>query len=182
MAEQFPGLNEKIRDFIARQHIYFVGTAAGEGRVNVSPKGRDSLRIIDDNKVIWLNLTGSGNESAAHILDNNRMTIMFCSFDKQPLILRLYGKARAIHPRDSEWDSLLSQFEETVGARQIFELDIDLVQTSCGYAVPKYSFETERDTLKNWAEKKGPEEVEKYWRDNNVNSMDGLPTNILGDV
>jgi len=159
--------------------MYFVGTAAPEGRVNVSPKGRDSLRILDDNTVIWLNLTGSGNESAAHILENDRMTIMFCSYDKAPLILRLYGKARAIHPRDAEWEAMLGKFEEKAGARQVFVLDIDMVQTSCGYAVPKFEFEADRHTLSNWAEKKGPEGIEDYWREKNTRSLDGKDTAIF---
>lgn len=179
MAQTFPALNEKHNAFIENQHIYFVGTAAPEGLVNVSPKGRDSLRMLNENTVAWLNLTGSGNESAAHILENNRMTIMFCSFDKQPLILRLYGKARAIHPRDEEWESMLGLFDEHAGARQVFVLNIDLVQTSCGYAVPKYTHEEDRDTLKNWADKKGDEGVAAYWRESNVLSMDGKETGIL---
>jgi hypothetical protein len=179
MAEQFPALNEKTSAFIEQQHMYFVGTAAPAGRVNVSPKGRDSLRILDDNTVIWLNLTGSGNESAAHILENDRMTIMFCSFDKAPLILRLYGKARAIHPRDAEWEAMLDKFEEKAGARQIFVLDIDLVQTSCGYAVPKFEFEADRHTLSKWANNRGPEGIEEYWREKNMLSIDGKDTAIL---
>ena len=179
MAEQFPALNEKLSTFIKNQHIYFVGTAAPEGLVNVSPKGRDSLRILNDNTVAWLNLTGSGNESAAHIRENNRMTIMFCSFDKQPLILRLYGKARAIHPRDSEWETMLAMFDEKTGARQVFVLDIDLVQTSCGYAVPHFTHESDRDTLKNWAEKRGDVGIADYWREKNTTSMDGKETGVL---
>jgi predicted pyridoxine 5'-phosphate oxidase superfamily flavin-nucleotide-binding protein len=134
MAERFDSLSEKLIEFIGKQHMFFVGTAAAEGTVNVSPKGMDSFRILSPTKAAWLNLTGSGNETAAHILENSRMTIMFCSFDKQPLILRVYGQATTVHPRDEQWAELSAFFPEYTGARQIFSLDIELVQTSCGYA------------------------------------------------
>ncbi|PID64269.1 MAG: pyridoxamine 5'-phosphate oxidase [Gammaproteobacteria bacterium] len=136
MAKQFPALDDKHIQFIEQQKLFFVATAADQGYVNVSPKGLDSLRIINKHTVAWLNLTGSGNESAAHILQNPRMTLMFCSFDKQPLILRLYGTATAIHPKDSDWPQYDGLFPDYRGARQIFLLSIELVQTSCGFAVP----------------------------------------------
>src|SRR5210317_282022 len=117
--------------------MYFVATAGAEGMVNLSPKGMDSLRVLDDATVAWLNLTGSGNESAAHVLENGRMTIMFCSFGKQPLIMRLYGRARVVHRRDEEWARLLDLFPEYPSARQVFVMDIQMVQTSCGYGVPR---------------------------------------------
>ena len=138
MAEKFAALEDKHVDFIRKQHMFFVGTAGSEGYVNVSPKGMDSFRIASPTRVVWLNLTGSGNESAAHVLENGRMTVMFCSFDKQPLIMRLYGRACATHPADEGWSGLAKLFPEHAGARQIFELELDLVQTSCGYAVPRY--------------------------------------------
>lgn len=178
MAEKFEALTDKHIEFIENQHIFFVGTAAKEGAVNVSPKGMDSFRVVNENTIIWLNLTGSGNETAAHILENTRMTIMFCSFDKQPLILRLYGHAKVVHPRDDAWSSLGGHFPEYTGARQIFELDVDLVQTSCGFAVPMYELVDERMTLKNWADKRGREGVEEYWQEKNTVSLDGKTTGI----
>jgi hypothetical protein len=179
MAEQFEKLNDKLSDFIRQQSIFFVGTAGAQGFVNVSPKGMDSLRIIDDKTVAWLNLTGSGNESAAHVLENGRMTIMFCSFDKQPLILRLYGKAKTVHPRDDAWDAVSGMFPQYMGARQVFVVTLDMVQTSCGYAVPHYQLKSERQTLTKWADNHGPEGVENYWREKNQKSLDDKDTGIL---
>lgn len=179
MAEQFSELNQDHIDFIRRQHLYFVGTAGAEGRVNVSPKGMDSLRILDSANVAWLNLTGSGNESAAHVLENGRMTIMFCSFDKQPLILRLYGSAAVCHPRDAQWEALSALFPEYTGARQVFSLAVDLVQTSCGYAVPHFTHQSDRQTLTKWADNRGRDEIVNYWREKNTRSLDDKDTGIF---
>jgi hypothetical protein len=178
MAEKFKALNEQHIEFIRRQKLFFVGTAAAEGFVNVSPKGMDSFRVLDDSRISWLNLTGSGNETAAHLLENNRMTIMFCSFDKQPLILRLYGHAKAFHQRDRQWSELAEQFPNYTGARQIFELELDLVQTSCGYAVPQFDLKSERSTLTKWADHLGAEGIERYWLENNSKSLDDHDTGI----
>ena len=175
MAQQFDAIDERRRTFIERQHLYFVATAATEGRVNVSPKGLDTLRILGPNRVVWLNLTGSGNESAAHILDNPRMTLMFCSFDREPLILRLYGTAREIQPHAAEWDEMYGLFEPHLGARQIFDVSVDLVQTSCGYGVPRFEFAGDRPQLGRWCEKKGEEEIRRYRSRKNRTSIDGLP-------
>jgi hypothetical protein len=182
MAERFPALEERHMQFIRAQHLFFVGTAGAEGYINVSPKGMDSLRITGPGEVIWLNLTGSGNESAAHVQENGRMTIMFCSFDKQPLIMRLYGRASVIHPRDPEWETLLARFPDESGARQIFRLQIELVLTSCGYGVPRYKLLEERVTLRKWAQNKGPQGIEEYWREKNTVTLDGKPTHIFGDT
>ena len=179
MAEQYEQLNEELMAFIQQQHIFFIGTAGAEGFVNVSPKGMDSLRVINQSAVAWLNLTGSGNETAAHVLENGRMTIMFCSFDKQPLILRLYGRATTIHPRDEQWSELSALFPAYVGARQIFTLDLDLVQTSCGYAVPYYELQGERPTLSKWADKHGPAGVREYWQEKNIRSLNDKDTGIF---
>lgn len=176
--EHFSQLTDKLKDFILRQKMYFVATADVQGRVNVSPKGGDTLRILSPNRVAWLNLTGSGNETAAHIRAVNRITLMFCSFDKQPLILRLYGQAQAVHKQDAQWKNLLNLFSDVDGARQVFDVSIDLVQTSCGYQVPFFDYTGERETLSNWTAKKSPEELEQYWKDNNVTSLDGKPTGI----
>lgn len=179
MGDRFHQLNDKHIDFISRQSLYFVGTAARDGLINVSPKGMDSFRVIDETKVIWLNLTGSGNESAAHVSAFNRMTIMFCSFDRQPMILRLFGEATVVHRRDERWNDLVRNFPPQTGARQIFELDIKMVLTSCGYGVPLYELKEERQTLNKWAEKKGLDGIEEYWREKNMLSLDGKPTRIL---
>lgn len=179
MATQYPALDDKQIKFIAEQHLFFVGTAAESGRVNLSPKGRDSLRILGPNKLLWLNLTGSGNETAAHLQRVNRMTVMFCSYDKQPLILRLYGTAKTIHPRDQLWQESIGQFSETQGARQVYAMDIEMVQTSCGFAVPHMDFNAERETLNNWATKRGQDGIEAYWEEKNQISLDGFETGIL---
>lgn len=178
MSEKFDELNRQHISFIESQHIYFVGTAGDKGFVNVSPKGMDSLRIVNETKVVWLNLTGSGNESAAHVLENERMTILFCSFDKQPLILRLYGLAKVVHPRNDEWSDLITLFPENIGARQIFLLDLTLVQTSCGYAIPFYEYKEDRQTLSKWALNKGKQGVEDYWQEKNRLSLDNKDTGI----
>ena len=149
------------------------------GSVNVSPKGMDSLRVLDPKKVVWLNLTGSGNETATHLQESDRMTIMFCSFGEKPLILRLYGKAKVFHPRDEEFADHITRFPNYIGARQIIEMDVGLVQTSCGFAVPFMELKGERPMLKRWAEKKGQENIEVYWVEKNTTSLDGFSTNIL---
>ncbi len=181
MSKQLPQITPILNDFILRQPMFFVGTAATDGRVNVSPKGMDSLRVLNPNTVAWLNVTGSGNESAAHILENPRMTVMFCAFEGAPMILRLYGKARAVHPRDTEWTALYGLFEPLPGARQVFVLEVDLVQTSCGMAVPLMAFEGQRDDLNKHNGKQSPDEIEAYWRKKNTQSIDGLPTQIFAD-
>ena len=179
MAERFEKLDRKLKAFIRKQHLYFVGTAGATGFVNVSPKGMDSFRILDDTTVAWLNLTGSGNETAAHVLENGRMTVMFCSFDKQPLIMRLYGQAVTVHPRDERWGELSALFPEHMGARQVFVLDLELIQTSCGYAVPYYELKGERATLARWAEKHGESGIQDYWAQKTVKSLNGKDTGIF---
>lgn len=180
MAKFYTELDVKLQEFIADQKIFFVGTAAPEGRVNVSPKGMDSLKILNARQLIWLNLTGSGNETAAHILEQPRMTLMFCSFEGKPWILRVYGKARAIHPRDEEWEQWITQFPEYPGSRQIFLLDVDEAQTSCGFAVPNFQYQGDRDDLINWTKKIGENDgVKNYWKEKNQTSIDGKPTQIF---
>lgn len=179
MSEQLSKLDETLKKFIQNQHLFFVGTAAVDGRVNISPKGMDSLRVIDSEKIAWLNLTGSGNETAAHVLECQRMTLMFCAFEGKPQILRIYGKATAIHPRDEEWETMLRLFPAIPGTRQIFLLDIESIATSCGFSVPLYEHVGERDVLVQWAEKKGEDGVQKYWQDKNQKSIDGKPTGIF---
>ena len=181
MSKQLESITEALKEFIEKQKIFFVGTAANDGRVNVSPKGSDSFRVINKNKIVWLNLTGSGNETAAHLLKNDRMTIMFCSFEGKPLILRLYGKATIFHKRDSGFSKYSELFEENSGSRQIIEMEVDLVQTSCGFAVPFMDFKEERTTLNDWSTKLGTEKIEEYWINKNTKSIDGFETKIIED-
>ena len=134
-----PHLTDRLIEFIQRQHLFFTGTAGVDGTVNVSPKGLDTFHVAGPNRVLWLNLTGSGNETAAHVLEQNRITVMFCSFDQDPLILRLYGQAAIHHAGDPEWDKWIETFPPLSGTRQIFDVTIDRVQTSCGFGVPQYT-------------------------------------------
>jgi len=179
MAQRYPEISDKLKHFIERQKLYFVATAAADGRVNLSPKGMDSLKVLDRSRVVWLNVTGSGNETAAHIEESNRMTLMFCAFEGEPLILRLYGQARAIHHKDSDWPELIGLFEPLPGARQIYELAVDMVQTSCGAGVPLYDYVGDRDELNAWSASKGEEGVRAYWHEKNQVSIDGKPTHIV---
>lgn len=178
MATILKALNKSLIEFINEQQLYFVATAAAEGRVNLSPKGLDSLRVLDEYTIRWLNFTGSGNETAAHLIALNRMTVMFCSFGPKPLILRLYGTAEVVHPYDTEWQEFSAEFADPLGARNIFTMHIDTVQTSCGYAVPEYDFLNQRSRLEEWSAQKGVNGISQYWDDKNVKSIDGLPTGI----
>lgn len=181
MAKFYSELTSSLREFIAEQKLFFTASAPTEGRVNLSPKGIDTFRCIDSKTVAYLDLTGSGNETAAHLHENRRMTIMFCSFTEQPLILRLYGQGKAIRPRHPEWQEFYPLFNVTPGERQIMVLTVEAAQTSCGYGVPLYEFKQQRETLINWAEKKGDSGIEQYWHDKNQKSIDGLPTQIFSD-
>ncbi|PJG57722.1 pyridoxamine 5'-phosphate oxidase family protein [Aeromonas cavernicola] len=179
MGQKYPELSEKHIEFISQQKLFFVGTATGDSRVNISPKGMDSFRIINSKRVVWLNVTGSGNETAAHIQSTPRMTIMFFALEGAPLILRLYGRATVIHPADPEWQTLQARFPPLPGARQIFDLEVELVQSSCGMAVPYFSYQGDRDLLSNWATQKRDEGIKAYWAEKNQFSIDGIPTHII---
>lgn len=181
MATKFGKLEPKHHAFIARQHMFFTGSAATSGRVNISPRSTDLFRVLGDNAVLYLDRTGSGNETSAHLTENGRMTIMMCAFDGPPLIMRLYGKGRVIAHGSAEYGKVLAdQFDgqEPPGARQMIRLDFDLVQTSCGFGVPLFDYAEERTALEKWAVKQGPEGIEKYWRTHNSVSLDGLPTGM----
>jgi Pyridoxamine 5'-phosphate oxidase len=179
MAQMYEELSERHAEFVQAQKMYFVGTATADSRINVSPKGMDSLRIINPKRVAWLNVTGSGNETSAHVQADARMTVMFCAFEGPPLILRLYGRARVVHPGDADWSRLYALFKPLPGARQIFDLAIDHVQTSCGMGVPLYDYKDQRGQLEPWAEKKGEAGLHDYWALKNQTSIDGLPTHIV---
>lgn len=181
MAKFYSDINLSLQEFIKEQKIFFTATAPQQGRINLSPKGIDTFRFIDNTTVAYLDLTGSGNETSAHLHENSRMTIMFCSFSEQPLILRLYGQGRVIRPRDKDWQKFYSLFNPLPGERQIIVLDVESVQTSCGYGVPLYEFKEERKRLIEWADKKGTEGIYDYWKAKNLKSIDGLPTKLLED-
>ncbi|MGB0891599.1 MAG: pyridoxamine 5'-phosphate oxidase family protein [Flavobacteriaceae bacterium] len=179
MAKFYTKITSRVQKFIEAQKIFFVATAPNSGRINLSPKGMDSIRVVNENRILWLNLTGSGNETAAHILENNRITLMFCAFEGNPNILRIYGKGKAIHPKDTEWNDAIKLFPKIPGARQIFDITVESAQDSCGMSIPYYEYNGERNELNDWADEKGKEEIEQYWKDRNQTSIDGLPTNIL---
>jgi Pyridoxamine 5'-phosphate oxidase len=176
-------LNATLRQFIERQKVFFVATAAQTGRVNMSPKGADTLRVMDDNHIRWLNLSGSGNETAGHLLRLNRITLLFCAFEGEALILRVYGRAIVLHPHDSGWEEAISGFPKLAGSRQIFDITIDDVQTSCGSGVPFMNFAGERAAteLVPFYEDLGPKGVEEYWRRKNTRTIDGFETGLFKD-
>lgn len=170
-----------LQDFIRAQLVYFVATAPADGRVNLSPKGLDTLRILDSRTVAYLDLTGSGNETAAHVTENGRMTMLFCAFTGDAMTLRLYGKAEVLRPGHPDWERMLAIFPTLPGTRQIFRLIIDRVATSCGWSIPTITGMTERRALIGWAEENGPDGLERYRLEHNVVSIDGLSTGYLPD-
>jgi hypothetical protein len=181
VAEFFDHIPENLQAFIARQKVFFVATAASTGRISLSPKGMDSFRCLGPNRAAYLDLTGSGNETAAYLKADGRVTLMWCSFDHQALILRLYGTGRAVQRGAQEWRELIGNFPDFPGARQIMLFDIGSVQTSCGYAVPRYELIGERDILLKWADNKSPEGVRAYQEQKNRISIDGFDTG-LGEI
>lgn len=182
MAEEFRHIEAAHRDFILRQHIFFVASAAPTGHVNLSPKDRASLRIIGPERVVYLDLTGSGNETAAHLLADGRLTLMFCAFEGTPLILRLYGHGHSLQRSSADYAQMLgthfSGFEPP-GARQMIILDISGVKTSCGYGVPHFDFAGDRKGLTNWAEAKGEAGLKAFRRTHNYFSIDGFATGLV---
>lgn len=178
MAKIIDSITKELQEFIADQHLFFVGSAPlnPTGHVNLSPKGLESFRILSPHRVAYLDLTGSGNETSAHLQENGRITFMFCAFDGPPSILRLYGQGYTILPDSPDWNSLYPLFEQIPGTRQIIVADIERVQTSCGFAVPLYEYQGQRETLVNWAIKKGEQGIKEYHQQKNLVSIDGLTT------
>jgi predicted pyridoxine 5'-phosphate oxidase superfamily flavin-nucleotide-binding protein len=170
-------ITPEISAFITDQHLFFVATAASgpEGRVNLSPKGLDTFAVIDDHTVAWLDVTGSGIETVAHLRDNGRITLMFCAFEGKPNIVRIYGRAEAIPVDDPEAESMLARFPPRVGARTVVRVAVEQVSTSCGYAVPFMTFAGERPTLDEWADRRGADGITTYQAEKNATSIDGLP-------
>jgi hypothetical protein len=177
MGKTFPDLDDDLRAFIARQHVFFVATAplAADGHVNLSPKGLDTFRVLGPATVAYLDLTGSGVETVAHLWENGRLTVMFCAFEGRPRILRLYGRGRAVEPSDADWPTVSAGFPELTGVRSVVVMEVERIADSCGYAVPLYAFVGEREQLCAWADKKGDEELRRYRAQKNRASIDGLP-------
>ena len=168
------------QEFIQKQHLFFVSTAPlnPEGHINLSPKGLDCFRVLSESQVGYMDLISSGNETSAHTLENGRITFMFCSFAGAPLILRLYGKGKTVLPGTADWEKYAPNFKIYPSTRQLIIADINLVQTSCGFGVPLFSYQGERDIHFDWAEKKGQEGLQDYIQEKNLVSLDGLPTVI----
>lgn len=177
----FDALDEAHLKFIAEQQMFFVATAAPDGRVNMAPKDAYSLKVMSPNRIVWVNLTGAENETGAHWAESTRMTLMWCSFTEKPMILRAYGHTGLIHPRDEAWNELITHFPPRHGSRQIVDVHIDFVLKSCGFGVPLYDFAGHRDTLRRWEERKGAEGVRQHWEERNQLSIDGKPTGLLAD-
>lgn len=176
MSTEYPSLDGRIADFIARQPMFFVGTAAREGRVNVSPKGGSgTLQVIDERTVAYLDLTGSGAETIAHLRENGRITLMWCAFEGAPNIVRIHGTGRVVPFDDAEFPDWATRFPENPGARAVVIVTAERISDSCGMAVPLMSYEADRDQLDRWAAKKGPHGVRDYWARKNAESLDGLP-------
>jgi hypothetical protein len=181
--EVFDRISEELAAFIAEQPIFFVATAplSADAHINLSPKGLDTLRVVSPTRVAYLDLTGSGNETSAHLAENGRIVLMLCSFAAKATILRLYGRGRTVLPTDEEFAALRTHFGDLPGVRQIIIVDVDRVQTSCGYAVPRMEKVEHRDTLVRWAENKGPDGIDSYQRQKNVVSIDGLRTPLADE-
>lgn len=178
MGKLYDALAPEHETFIRQQSVYFVASAPlqGDGHVNVSPKGLDSFRVVDAHTVMYLDLTGSGNETAAHLAENGRLTLMFCAFDGSPKILRLYCRGRVVTRLSPDWQACISAFPDLPGVRQVVVGEVQQVQTSCGFGVPLLSVVGQRDQLTRWADAKGPEALVEYRRTRNGTSLDGLPT------
>jgi Pyridoxamine 5'-phosphate oxidase len=177
VGRSFPSLSPALADAVRAAPLFFVATAplSGEGHVNLSPKGGDTLRVLDERTVAYLDLTGSGAETIAHLRENGRITLMVCAFSGPPQIVRLYGRGEVLEPGDDGFDGLRDLFPELPGARAVIRVAVERVGSSCGYAVPHMAYEGERTRLLEWAEKKGPEGLVEYRADKNATSIDGLP-------
>jgi len=187
MGKRYDSIPPELQAFIEEQSLFFVATAplAGDGHVNLSPKGLDTFRMVGPREVMYLDLTGSGNETAAHVAENGRLTLMFCAFQGRPKIVRLYCRGRIITRKSARWDELAGNFPSFLSARQIIIGEVEFVQSSCGFGVPEMVMAAERDMIQQWAETKGAEGIAEYRRTRNTVSLDGLPaptTDPEGDV
>ncbi len=179
MANFFDELDDNMKDFINAQKMFFVATAPKGGRINLSPKGLEGLKIKNNNTLLWINYFGSGNETAAHLLEDDRMTLMMCAYEGEPKIMRIYAKVRVIQEKDAQWNEYINEFDKTEGARQVFELNIESINDSCGWGVPLYEYQGQRDILPNYYEKSTKEEHVAYMKKNNQLSFDGKETKLF---
>jgi hypothetical protein len=177
MGKTFDAIDESLAAFLTAQRLFFVGSApaGGDGHVNVSPKGLDSFRILDPRTVAYLDLTGSGVETIAHLRDNGRITFLFCAFEGPPKLVRLYGRGEVLRSGDADFAALAGAFPAIPGIRSIIRVRLERIADSCGYSVPRYAYQGDRTQLSDWAERKGAEGLETYRRQKNAKSIDGLP-------
>ncbi len=177
MGKVYDSIDGSLAELIKRQHMFFVATAplAGDGLVNVSPKGLDSFRILAPRTVAYVDLIGSGIETVAHLKENGRIVIMFCTFDGPPRIVRFHGRGEVVEPGDPDFDDLLSRFPEYPSARSVVRVECARISDSCGFGVPLYDFRGDRSQLPAWAERKGAEGLSAYQQAKNSVSLDGLP-------
>ncbi len=180
MANFLDTLNDDLKKFILKQNMFFVATAPKDGKINISPKGlEDTLKIVSDSKILWLNYFGSGNETAAHLLEDNRMTLMFCSYEGEPLILRIYANVNVVQEKDKHWNEYIKNFKNTHASRQVFELNIESVNCSCGWGVPLFEYQGQREQLSDYYKNSTKEEHLKYMKNNNQLSFDGKETKLF---
>ncbi len=177
MGKTYEVIDERLAEFIERQHMFFVGTApsGGDGHVNISPKGYDTFALLGPSTVAYLDLTGSGIETVSHLRDNGRIVIMFCAFEGPPKIVRLHGRGQVLELGEPEFDELVDRFPSHVGARGIVRVEVTRVSDSCGYSVPLLRYEADRDVLEKWTRKRGEDGVRSYRAEANRHSIDGLP-------
>jgi len=183
MGKRLDSITPELASFIEAQRVFFVATAplSRDGHINLSPKGLDTFRILSSTRVTYLDLTGSGNETSAHVSENSRITLMFCAFEKQPTILRIYGRGQVVVPSSPLWPELITQFTDQIGIRQIIDVQVTSVQTSCGFGVPTMQYVADRDALTRWAQAKGPQGLREYRRAKNTRSIDGLDAPIVDE-
>jgi len=177
MGKEFPEIDDRIQRWIERQHLFFVSTAplAGDGLINCSPKGLNGLRVLGPRRIAYADIGGSGIETVAHLKENGRIVIMLCAFEGTPKIFRFYGQGRPVEPHEAEFDELVAMFPGMPAIRNFVVVDVESIRDSCGYGVPLYEFKSERDSLKNWCDKKSPNELLEYRIERNAQSLDGLP-------
>ncbi len=177
MGKEYQQIDAAIQRWLDRQKVFFVATAprADDGLINCSPKGVDALRVLDERTLVYADIGGSGIETVAHIRENGRIVIMLCAFEGPPKIFRFYGKGVAIEPGDDGFEELAGQFTHMPAIRNFVRVDVDVIRDSCGYGVPLYEFQSDRDSMRNWVEAKTEDELVQYRRDNNLESLDGLP-------
>lgn len=178
MGKVLPAIDDALRAFLGAQHLFFVATAPSgdSGHVNCSPKGGEPLHVLSPTTVAYVDRVGSGVETIAHLRQNGRIVVMLCAFEGAPRIVRLHGRGDVIEPGDEEFESLFAGFRtERLGVRSVIRIEVSRISSSCGFGVPVYRYEGDRDTMAQWCEKKGSDGVEAYVHEKNAKSLDGLP-------